>query len=381
MSQIAAQAPPDHPMPAWIVRIRELAFVQTKSWMVILIFLLMLGLLGWLDVLSGPKVHLGFLYIFPVILAAWFGARFPGYVLCLGAIVVWYHVSRPRADGDGFLINFTNVLIHLIYYGVLVEIVNSLRDFGQRLERSVQQRTAELRQEITERQRAEESLRKLAGQLSEAEDVERRRIAYDIHDALSQMLGVAKINLETVVAETATDSRQFDRLSDVVKVIGDLIAQTREMTFDLHPSMLDHFGLVPTLQQFAEDFQRRTLAEVSVSESGDRSVLPVTMASYLFRAIKELVNNSVKHGNAREIYVALWWEKKHLRCVVDDDGRGFDPAKALAPQARRGLGLAGIDERLTSLGGKLSVESEIGNGARIILEVPLPSDISQEIGQ
>ena len=168
--------------------------------------------------------------------------------------------------------------------------------------------------------RAEASLRKLAAQLSAAEDVERRKLAYDIHDALSQMLGLVKMNLETVVAETATDSRQFDRLCDVVKTVDDLIRQTREMTFDLHPSLLDHLGLIPTLNSFAQDYSKRTHAEVTVSEFGDRVELPASLLSYMFRAIKELVNNAVRHGNAKEIIVAIHWESGHMRTVIDDDG-------------------------------------------------------------
>jgi two-component system sensor histidine kinase DegS len=143
------------------------------------------------------------------------------------------------------------------------------------------------------------------------------------------------------------------------------------MTFDLHPSMLDHFGLIPTLQRFAQDYSKRTHAEVTVSESGDRTELPASLASYLFRAIKELVNNAVKHGNAKEIIIAIHWDPGHMRTVVDDDGSGFDPVKATEPRARRGLGLAGIDERLTSFGGRLRIESQEGSGARIILEVPV----------
>jgi len=274
------------------------------------------------------------------------------------------------AVAPGTRFDVTNALIRGFVYSGFVELLVMLRAIGRQLEQTVRDRTAELSLQVEDRLRAEESLRNLANQLSAAEDAERRRIAYDIHDALSQMLGVVKMNLETIVAETATDSRQFDRLSDVVRMVTDLIRQTREMTFDLHPSMLDHFGLVPTLQRFAEDYNRRTLAEVSVNESGARAVLPSSVASYLFRAIKELVSNAVRHGNAREIFVAVHWENGQMRTVIDDDGCGFDASKALAPQARRGLGLAGIDERLTSLGGKMRLESSAGSGTRVVLELP-----------
>jgi signal transduction histidine kinase len=343
--------------------------------------LLILIAIAWVDVATGPDVHLGLLFVFPVLYAGWYGGRWPGYVLNLAATLIWLKTTEIlRSDqngalqlflGPGVFFESINLIIRMCFYALLIEILVLLRGVGQQLEESVRVRTAELRQEVLDRLRAEESLRKLAAQLSAAEDVERRKLAYDIHDALSQMLGLVKMNLETVVAETATDSRQFDRLIDVVKTVDDLIRQTREMTFDLHPSMLDHFGLIPTLQRFAQDYSKRTHAEVTVSESGDRAELPASLASYLFRAIKELVNNAVKHGNAREIIVAIHWDPGHMRTVVDDDGTGFDPVKATEPRARRGLGLAGIDERLTSFGGKMRIESQEGSGARIIMEVPV----------
>jgi signal transduction histidine kinase len=343
----------------------------------------MLLILGWADVRSGPLIHLGLLYVVPVLFAAWYAGRWPGYAMTVLASLVWLRVgqllgqpvgqtvNRLSASQSGSFYNWMNLFIRFMFYGFLVEALVLLRGVGQRLEDTVRDRTAELRLEIADRMRAEESLRKLAAQLSAAEDVERRKLAYDIHDALSQMLGLVKMNLETVIAETATDSRQFDRLSDVVKTVDDLIRQTREMTFDLHPSLLDHLGLIPTLKSFGQDYSKRTHAEVIVSESGERCELSESLASYLFRAIKELVNNAVKHGNAKEIIVSIHWDPGHMRTVIDDDGSGFDPVKATEPRARQGLGLAGIDERLTSFGGSMRIESQEGSGARIILEVPV----------
>lgn len=186
------------------------------------------------------------------------------------------------------------------------------------------------------------------------------------------MLSVIKLNLEIAVTESPLHSRQYDRLNDVIKVIGDLIHQTRELTFNLHPAMLDDLGLVPTLRGFGEEFHRRTHAEVMIQEAGESKKIPTSLASYLFRSIKELINNAVKHGNAKEIITTVHWLTGGIRIVVDDDGSGFDPAIALAPGVRRGLGLAGIDERLTSLGGKFRIESQPGQGTRVIIETAIP---------
>jgi signal transduction histidine kinase len=185
------------------------------------------------------------------------------------------------------------------------------------------------------------------------------------------MLGVVKLNLETAVVESPTETRLHERLVDLVKITDSLIHQTRNMTFDLHPSMLEDLGLVSTLKTFADEFHRRTMAAVIVSEVGERRKIPNSLASYLFRATKELVSNSVKHGNAQEVLVTVHWTDTLIRIVADDDGRGFDTVAALAPGARRGLGLPGINERLTSLGGTLRLESQPGQGARIIMESPI----------
>jgi len=256
MSQMTADPRPSAPVLDYFAPSKPVLVTPlTRQLLVIAAAMLLLTILCWVDVATGPNVHLGLLYVVPVLFATWFAGRWPGYTLAVAASIGWFYSGRPASDGSAIAVNLINLLIRGFFYALLIEVLVKIRSFGHQLERSVQERTAQLRLEVAERQRAEETLRKLAGQLSAAEDVERRRIAYDIHDALSQMLGLAKMNLETVVAETATDSRQFDRLCDVVKVMNDLIRQTREMTFDLHPSMLDDLGLVPTLERFAEDFR------------------------------------------------------------------------------------------------------------------------------
>ncbi len=349
-----------------------------------------LAAVAGLDWRLSPGVRLGPLYMLPVVLATWFGGRWPGYVTAVAAAVVWLAVPRPLAlRADSSTLAVVGLLApRLVIYPAVVELLSLLQDAERRLRRAVDDRTAELREQVAERLRAEASLRALAAQLSAAEDAERRRVAYDIHDALSQALGVIKLNLQTAAAELPIDTRAYDRLTDTVGVVDGLIGQTRDLTFDLHPAMLDHFGLVPTLAEFAKQFGHRTVADVTVNEAGDRPAAPVPMAvaGYLFRATKELINNAVRHGNAREVVVTVHWPDRRadpgradpgrpaqepVRVVVDDDGGGFDPLAGVTPRPGRGLGLAGIGERLAGLGGRLRVESEPGRGARVILEVPL----------
>jgi len=227
--------------------------------------------------------------------------------------------------------------------------------------------------QFIERKRAEEDLHSLAVQLSEAADVERRRVARDIHDSIGQTLSALKMEL----------ARRHDAaLAPALELVNHIIAQTRSLTFDLYPAMLDDLGLVPTLESFAEQWSARHCVLASVSELGERHVLPLPVTNYLFRAIKELLSNVAKHARATQTLVVVHWQPAGLRVSVADDGVGFDPQRALLPQHRRGLGLADMRERVRFLGGRMWIDSAKSSGAaertarggagtQIVLELPI----------
>jgi signal transduction histidine kinase len=256
----------------------------------------------------------------------------------------------------------------------LAAVLSRLSRLSRHLERLVEQRTAALAGEVAQRQQAESALHRLSAQLADAEETQRRRIAQEIHDALGQMLSLVKLNVETVLAEAPADSGQWRRLAETAKMLQELIQQSRTLIFELHPSMLEDLGLAATLQNYGRQFSALATVEVTVTETGQHRRLPGGIAGYLFRAVKEAMNNAVKHGRAKEIVVTLHWTASGLRIVVDDDGAGFDTEAALAPETRRGMGLPWIAERLTSLGGRLNIESKPGQGSRLILELPLAAD-------
>lgn len=334
---------------------------------------LALTALAAVDRYSGPYYHVGVLYLIPVALAAWFGGRWPGYGIGLGVIIAWWLIGKGDVGLPAYRpAQWFNLLLRVVYYPFVIELIVTRRGMQRRLEKLVDIRTAELREQVAVRQRAEESLHKLAAQLSAAEDAQRRQLAYDIHDSLSQMLGVVKMNLEAGLAEATAGTHHHARLRELVGICNDLIQRTREFTFDLHPPLLDDLGLVPALRGFAEEMHRRSKTEFTITESGDRRNIPLPLASYLFRAAKELAHNALKHGKAAEVIIAVHWLDDRLRLVVDDDGSGFDPTANA--QGRRGLGLAGIRERMATLGGQLRLDSQPGQGARVVLETPLPAD-------
>ncbi len=354
-------------------------------WLVVVLALATLPLLGLLDALSPVEFSFTIFYLIPTCFVAWFAGRTWGFLFAFAAIAVRlladllsaYHFQHKEPI-------LWHVSIAVTIFPVVVYLVAALKAARQLLEKRVLERTAALRAEVAERQHAEEILRTLAVQLSAAEDAERRSLAIDMHDSVGQSLSVLKMNLETVARHSDGNlqasgapptspltSPGYNRMAQSLRLLDDIIKQTRSLTFNLYPAMLDDLGLVPTLSWYGEQLEAQTGVQTTVSELGEPQTLPSSLANYLFRSCKELLNNAAKHGHAQEIVLAVHWQPEVLRIVIDDDGGGFEPDKVLAAPVRHGLGLAGIRERLTSLGGHMCIESEQGQGTRAILEVSL----------
>ena len=390
-----------HPSP-WLVIVRGLAtqimdkiksrFRTPPRWLVVVLALATLPLFGLLDALSPTEFSFTIFYLVPICFVAWFAGRTWGFLLAFAGVATRmladYFSIYPFQNKEAIL---WHASLSVTIFPVVVYLVAALKAARQLLEKRVQERTAALQAEVAERQSAEEILRTLAVQLSAAEDAERRSLAIDMHDSVGQSLSVLKINLETLASggcqppDLATGGRQppdtpptspltspgYYRMAQSLRLLDDIIKQTRSLTFNLYPAMLDDLGLVPTLLWYGEQLEAQTGVQTTVSELGEPQTLPSSLANYLFRSCKELLNNAAKHGHAQEIIVAVHWQPEVLRIVIDDDGGGFEPDKVLQAPVRHGLGLAGIRERLTSLGGRMCIESEQGQGTRVILEVSL----------
>lgn len=350
---------------------------ERPRWQYIVSAILSLVLTVYIDIHTDPELVLSPFYLVPVVIVAWGTGRRYGLVMAVASSLAWLLtiLHEVGVRHHKILLIVDAVLRFLVYAGAAI-LLSAWRDAGRRLKATVEQRTAALQAEVVERKLAQDALQSLALELAEAEEAQRRQFAHDIHDAVGQNLSLLKLNLEALRRDNTTDSPtestvSQSRLDNGIQAVDDLIQQTRTLTFELYPAPLDDLGLAPALQWQAEDFHRRVGARVSVLEHGLRMNLPMVMAHYLFRAIKELIGNAIKHGGADEVIVSLHWQVVGMRIVVDDDGCGFDTRFSPPVGQRRGLGLRGIRERLTALRGTMQIESQLREGTRVILELPV----------
>src|SRR5271170_2620066 len=316
-------------------------FAHPSFPVVFVIALLLLTAVFMLDRMTGPYA-ISYFYAMPVLVMAWYYGKKAGFFMLAITISVWVTADYLGFSGQlPHIYLIMNAITRLFLLSVAIFMLCTFKDLSTQLGAMVDERTKALRQ--------------LAAQLSDAEDFQRRHLANDIHDGFSQTLSVLKISLGTSLSESQHETPQSNRIKDAIGIVSDLIEKARTLTFDLHPAMLEHLGLTPTLRRHGEQFTRQTNIDVTLNEEGDLQPLSPAITNYLFRAIKDLLNNSAKHGHAKQIIVSLYWTPILLRIVVDDDGSGFEPGVVLAPSAAKGLGLASLQERLGSLGGSVRI--------------------------
>jgi len=231
---------------------------------------------------------------------------------------------------------------------------------------------------MAERKRAEEALREYAGKLRrlshrlfETEEIERRRLARELHDSIGQNLTVLNMTVGMIRAGLPADAREqvSAHLGDceaLLQTTGDLV---RDVMADLRPPGLDELGLLAALTGYARQTGSRGRVPIAVSGAEIAPRLPPTAEIALFRIAQEAIVNALKHAGATHMVVTLESSPDAVIMSIADDGCGFDPA-AQRFQAAAHLGLVNMRERAESIGGQLRVESAPGRGTRVIVEAP-----------
>jgi signal transduction histidine kinase len=239
---------------------------------------------------------------------------------------------------------------------------------------SLQRYTAELEQEVNERQRADAAVREgakhladLSRRLLEVQEDERRHLARELHDEIGQLLTGLKLSLEACLRLPAEAMRV--RLGQAQGLVSELIVQVRDMSLDLRPAILDDFGLLPALLWQIERYQSQTRVHVTLEHDGlDRRFAP-ELETAAFRIVQEALTNVARHAAVDEAMMCLGVAGERLIVQVADQGTSFDAQAAMA--AGRTSGLAGMRERAGLVGGRLLVESTPGAGTLVRAELPL----------
>lgn len=251
------------------------------------------------------------------------------------------------------------------------------------LDARVQERTAayeaaakENARLYAELQRKEQLRGELLHRVISAQEDERKRIARELHDETSQSLSALMVGLDTVHMASALDvSKAGSRLQNCKTIAGTLLKNIHRIIADLRPTLLDDLGLAPAIAWYGEQRLTPVGIDFHMNEDAMTSRLQPALETAFFRIAQEALNNAARHARATCVNVRLVRKWQRVILEINDNGCGFDPQLLQASDSQgQGLGLRGMLERASTLGGDFSMQTAPGKGTTITVRVPVPEE-------
>ena len=331
------------------------------SWNVLLTTCLFLvGVVGYLDYLTGYERPLLLFYLLPISLAAWFGSFPTGLGVAVASIAV--SILSDLAAGSPAL-GFWNAGMAFVSYALFAGVLSKLRTLVGELDRRVQERTAALQREVAERQRLDREIAQVA-------DRERRRLGQDLHDRLGQHLTGTALAAQVLEHKLATKSLpEASEAEKLVRYVEEGIDLTRNLARGFFSPELEAEGLRIALEGLAEDISERFA--VSCIFHGEESI-PVSdsaVATQLYRIAQEAATNAAKHAAAENIDIRVIVNGSELVLAITDNGVGI-PDKL---SDSKGLGLRLMRHGAAIIGATLSVKRNGGSGTVATCKLRIPN--------
>jgi signal transduction histidine kinase len=220
-----------------------------------------------------------------------------------------------------------------------------------------------------ERRRAEQEV--FARCLIDSQESERSRIARELHDSLGQMLLIIKNRAYMALKPKASPEAMREQLQEISEASTHSINEVRTIARGLRPYQLDRLGLTSTLQDSAELVTSSGGPKVSAQVDPVDGLFPPQTEISIYRIVQEGFNNAIKHAAATDVSLTVRQEGRILKIRLSDNGRGF------AVNQKEGFGLTGIKERVQLLGGRLRIDSALGHGTCLTVEIPLPAQTAK----
>jgi PAS domain S-box-containing protein len=226
--------------------------------------------------------------------------------------------------------------------------------------------------DVTEQKLAQRALEQVSGQLIEAQEKERSRIARDLHDDICQRLALLSMEIEQanrVSGTLPTDTTH--NLEEIRKHCSEIAGDVQSLSHQLHSSKLEYLGVAAAIRGFCHEFSRQHEVSIAFTEENVPRHLPKDLSLCLFRVTQEALHNAAKYSGVSQFAVELRATQDNIQLVVIDFGAGFDVEEA---KKNRGLGLVSMQERVHLVHGTLAINSMPGKGTTVLVAVPLPAD-------
>jgi signal transduction histidine kinase len=209
-----------------------------------------------------------------------------------------------------------------------------------------------------------ENQKELLNAVIETQEIERNRIAQDLHDDISSGLNVVSLNCHMLKSPGLTEAENEEIANNILLLTSKVLENSRRIAHDLLPPIIDKFGLDAGIKELAEDLNKTGKVSISYSNEIDIKSIDTGKHLHIFRILQELINNSMRHGKANQIKLLLKKENEKNCFQYEDNGVGFDLNDE---SVQKGLGMKNIESRVSYIGGEYTLQSEKGNGINVTI--------------
>jgi signal transduction histidine kinase len=319
-------------------------------------------------------------FVAAVMLTAWYGG-FPSAIFAtvLSGLAINYYFIPPVYNWRLKPADIGTILFFAIEALVMAYCIDYLRRNEERLRRvtvDLEQQVVTTHDELSEK---EERLRLLMYELAATEERERRQLAAELHDYLAQLLILARMRIkqaQQTLYRSAEESHRFIRQTD--DLLRRSVDYVRTLMAELYPVHLQQLGVAAALRWLAEQMSRHGLT-VDVSIGTESFSISDEITKLLYQSVRELLMNIVKHAAVVHAQLTLNVDADSLLVSVQDKGRGFDPSRLVPTSGGQRFGLQNVRDRITTCGGRLLINSAVGQGTSITIVVPLRTSLQSVV--
>lgn len=275
-----------------------------------------------------------------------------GFSRNLEKLTSWINSYLARVI-KSFQLLFFLMALSIIF--AIITMISVIRDFNR-------SRTAEVK------------IRSLTKALLGAQENERMRLAFDLHDYVAQDISAAKIICENMIAEEGEgDNRIKPEVAKLANMLNTCMSEVRQIAYNLHPSALEKLGLIPGITELCRDFSASRMFLIDFSHAGMEGLeLDFDLKINLYRIVQEALVNIGRHAQADRVAVKLVASHPKLLLRIEDNGIGFDYKKRMdEAQKEKHMGLQSMEQRVGLLKGQINITSQPGEGTRVLIELPL----------
>ncbi len=200
----------------------------------------------------------------------------------------------------------------------------------------------------------------------EAQNTERKRFAKDLHDGLGPLLSLIKLYISDLNSDDISLGEQNELIHDIIKLIDDAILSAKRIANNLVPSVLKEYGLINAIENFIKQINKNEHIDINLDING-KNEFQLNVQMELYQIVRELLNNALKHSEAKKVELKFEFSQNHLTLRYCDDGKGFDYNGL--KELNLGMGLDNLNSRVEVLNGVIKFESRIGKGTKILIDI------------